>query len=348
MNENNNNNYDDININNSQFNSKINQSYKIESSNNYQKELNEYLNEEKMEKNPKEENNNDSNFYKNQINCIKGEIILLKSKISENELIINQYKKTIEELNVKHSEELEVYQNKINELNNYIIAIYKFFNNITTKYIPSLKFYYDNDNSFSLINQNEFNAKLNIIENYISSIQNNTKENINYQFNKVDLNQNILQNENQEEISTSKFNEPNSTNDFIKQSNSNERKNIIEDITNYNSGEFHHNNQQGLVNLYKNLEEKFDMLEKEIEAGKKNRYDYTDESINSIRNNAQINCNLEIQKQMFLENLYKKELKKKKSKNNKEIEKNKKKYSFSKIDKKSGNKDKNNINKKKK
>ena len=97
---------------------------------------------------------------------------MLKSKLSENELIINDYRNTINVLNSKHTEEINNLNSHINELNNYILLIYQFFNNIAKKYLPELNFNYDeNQDNFKLIDLNEFKSKLGMIDYYIYNLK---------------------------------------------------------------------------------------------------------------------------------------------------------------------------------
>ena len=73
----------------------ININNQTDINNNYNKDLNDYLNDNKYSLN---QNNNDNaglEYYKKEIKTIRQEIILLKTKISENELVINQYKNNI-------------------------------------------------------------------------------------------------------------------------------------------------------------------------------------------------------------------------------------------------------------
>ena len=65
-----------------------NKTEQINLSENYKKELNEYtksLNQNNTEINNKINQNNNVNYYKKEINSIRQQIILLKSKIAENE-----------------------------------------------------------------------------------------------------------------------------------------------------------------------------------------------------------------------------------------------------------------------
>ena len=75
----------------------INKTEQINLSEKYKKELNDYniaLTQDDNEINNKINPNNNINYYKKEINTIRQQIILLKSKISENELNINDYKNT--------------------------------------------------------------------------------------------------------------------------------------------------------------------------------------------------------------------------------------------------------------
>ena len=380
----------DILNNNIQFNdtTKTNQ---INLSNNYHKELNEYLNNENKINNKLLNNNINNNFlsnnnadnYNKEINSMKQEIILLKSQISENELVINQYKKTINSLNTKYTEEINNFRNQINILNNYILLIYEFFNNISKNFVPQLNFSYNaNENNFILIDIKEFEEKLNIIEQYIYSINNNINNNINNEKNfntkenedQIQNNDNInninekiinINNNNNEEIKDEidnknnieeekfKLNDNNFSNQFnninfplkynqninlLKNNNyENNNYDIVEQLPeennnintynniniNYSNNEEDNNNNLGLIQLYKNLENKFDMLEKEIEEGKRNKYEYLNEADNNVNNNINLtdmNNNIEYQKQYFLESLYKEE----KAKKNRSAKKNNK------------------------
>ena len=86
----------------------INKTEQINLSENYKKDLNDYnraLTQNENEINNKINPNNNINYYKKEINTIRQQIILLKSKISENELIINDYKNAINVLKESHAEE---------------------------------------------------------------------------------------------------------------------------------------------------------------------------------------------------------------------------------------------------
>ena len=112
--------------NNLELNSK-NKNEQINLSNNYKKELNQYNDEliqNDNEINNKINPNNNIEYYKKEINSIRQQIVLLKSKISENELIINDYKNTINNLNEKHATEIKEANNQIKIFN---FKYYRFY-----------------------------------------------------------------------------------------------------------------------------------------------------------------------------------------------------------------------------
>ena len=152
-------------------------------SNNYNQELNTYLKNENKEKNLNINNRNETNelnAQEKEISTLRQEMVLLKTKITENELTINQYKKNINTLKSEHSEEIKNFKNHIDLLNNYILAIYGFLNKITNDYYPELNFnYFYQENIFKLLDIQEFNEKLLLLENYISSFHSICNENNN-------------------------------------------------------------------------------------------------------------------------------------------------------------------------
>ena len=298
-----------------------NKTEQINLSQNYKRELNEYnkaLAQNNNEINNKINPNNDINYYKKEINTIRQEIILLKSKISENELIINDYKNTINVLKSKHTEELNDLNNHINILNDYILLIYQFFNDISKKYLPQLNFNYDsNQNQFKLIDINEFNNKLKVIDNYIFNLNNNQihfkkSQNLNNN-NKANNFKNFEKiNSNEEKIRMEKEDKKydmikNFNNDFIIQKLKEDSNNL------YDDDDYLENNNLGVIQLYKNLENKFDILEKAIEEGKKNKYDFMIEENkeNNLKSNdiilTNISNNFEYEKNNLLEELYRNE-----------------------------------------
>ena len=293
----------------------INKTEQINLSENYKKDLNDYnraLTQNENEINNKINPNNNINYYKKEINTIRQQIILLKSKISENELIINDYKNTINVLKESHAEEINSLNNHISILNDYILVIYQFFNEISKKYIPSLNFQYDsNQNEFKLIDINEFQNKLRTIGDYIFNI-NKVKNNIFLNNDMQGTNEKINPNEEKirmekEDIKIGAF--KNFNNDFIIQK-------LKEDSgNNYNIDDNEQeNNNSHLFQIYKNLENKFDLLEKAIEEGKKNKYDFINEENKEMDLNDNNNIlltnfgnKIEHDKNKFLEELYRNE-----------------------------------------
>ena len=293
----------------------INKTEQINLSENYKKDLNDYnraLTQNENEINNKINPNNNINYYKKEINTIRQQIILLKSKISENELIINDYKNTINVLKESHAEEINNLNNHISILNDYILVIYQFFNEISKKYIPSLNFQYDsNQNEFKLIDINEFQNKLRTIGDYMFNI-NKVKNNIFLNNDMQGTNEKINPNEEKirmekEDIKIGAF--KNFNNDFIIQK-------LKEDSgNNYNIDDNEQeNNNSHLIQIYKNLENKFDLLEKAIEEGKKNKYDFINEENKEMDLNDNNNIlltnfgnKIEHDKNNFLEELYRNE-----------------------------------------
>ena len=88
----------------------INKTEQINLSEKYKKELNDCgmaLTQDDNEINNKINPNNNINYYKKEINTIRQQIILLKSKISENELIINDYKNTIKNKSFRRNKQFK-------------------------------------------------------------------------------------------------------------------------------------------------------------------------------------------------------------------------------------------------
>ena len=266
--------------------------------------------------------NNNINYYKKELNSIRQQIILLKSKLSENELIINDYRNTINVLNSKHTEEINNLNSHINEQNNYILLIYQFFNNIAKKYLPELNFNYDaNQDNFKLIDLNEFKSKLGMIDYYIynlkiNEINSQNIEPINNNKNNEFLNSNNYNNFeiiNAEEEKL-RMEKEDKRNDIIKNFNNDYiiQKLKEENNNSYNNDNANESNNLGVIQLYKNLENKFDILEKAIEEGKKNKYDFVqeEEKDDELNNNiilTNFSNNIEQEKNIFLEGLYRNE-----------------------------------------
>lgn len=308
----------------------INKTEQVNLSENIKKELNDYnksLSQNNIEINYKINPNNNINYYKKEINTIRQQIIILKSKISENELIINDYKNTINVLNTKHSEEIKNLNNHINVLNDYILLIYQFFNDISMKYLPQINFKFDpSQNQLKLIDINEFQKKLGMIDEYIFDLRKDrNKEQIieyindNYKNNEI-LNNKIVKNFKFEKIKADeeklRMEQEDKKNNIIKNFNNDFiiRKLREDNYNQYDDNNNNENNNLRIIQLYKNLENKFDILEKEIEEGKKNRYDIMDENNEDMELNNNNNIiltnysnNIEQEKNNFLEGLYRNE-----------------------------------------
>ena len=298
---------------------------KINLSQKYQKELDNYnqsLIQNNNEINDKINPNNNINYYKKELNSIRQQIILLKSKLSENELIINDYRNTINVLNSKHTEEINNLNSHINELNNYILLIYQFFNNIAKKYLPELNFNYDaNQDNFKLIDLSEFKSKLGMIDYYIYNLKSNEINSQNIEP--------INNNKNNEFLNSNNFNNfeiINAEEEKLRMEKEDKRNDIIKNFNNdyiiqklkeennnsYNNDNVSETNNLGVIQLYKNLENKFDILEKAIEEGKKNKYDFVqeEEKDDELNNNiilTNFSNNIEQEKNIFLEGLYRNE-----------------------------------------
>ena len=306
-----------------------NKTEQINLSENYKKEFDEHtksLNQNNTEINNKINQNNNVNYYKKEINTIRQQIILLKSKISENELIINDYKNTINVLNTKHTEEINNLNNHINALNDYILLIYQFFNNIAMKYLPQINFKFDpSQNQLKLIDINEFQNKLKMIDEYIFDLRKNRNKEPNIEY----INYNNKNNEilNNKIVNNFKFEKIKADEEKIQMEKEDKKNDIIKNFNNdfiikklrednynqYNDDNDYENNNLRVMQLYKNLENKFDILEKAIEEGKKNKYDILDENNEDMElNNNNIiltnySNNVEQEKNNFLEGLYRNE-----------------------------------------
>ena len=318
----------------------INKTEQINLSEKYKKEFNAYndsLIQNDNDINNKINPNNAINYYKKEINSIRQQIILLKSKISENELIINDYKNTINVLNSKHSEEINDLNNHINNLNDYILLIYQFFNNCAMKYLPELNFYYDSSkDKFKLIDIKEFQNKLGMIDYYIYNLKNNVNKIQNEEnINKFSKNSELLNNNKINDFKN--FEKIKSDEERIRMEKEDKKCNIINNFNNdyiiqkmkeetnssYNNDDNSENNNLGVIQLYKNLENKFDILEKAIEEGKQKEYDLINEEDKELDINNNIimtnfSNNVEQEKNIFLEGLYRNEqlLQNKKEKKN--------------------------------
>ena len=210
----------------------------------------------------------------------KSEITKLKQKISE-------YESNIEETKIKYKEQIENYTFQIKEYNSYIHLSYIFFNNLAKNAITNLNFDLSKNNLI-LISIDEFKQKLNQIENFIYDI---LKENSNMKikYHKLlEMNNQLCNNyENERNINSEQdVNNNNFINDSFHTSSSNFNtinktpENVFEnnydnisiikkpDINIFDRKDSNNIQQQGTLEIYKTLEQRVNMLEKELNIQK--------------------------------------------------------------------------------
>ena len=210
----------------------------------------------------------------------KNEINKLKQKISE-------YESIIEETKIKYKEQIENYTIQIKEYNTYIHLSYIFFNNLAKNAITNLNFDLSKNNLI-LISIDEFKQKLNQIENFIYDI---LKENSNMKikYHKLlEMNSQLCNNYENERNNNSEqdVNNNNYINDSFHTSSSNFNtinktpENVFEnnydnisiikkpDINIFDRKDSNNIQQQGTLEIYKTLEQRVNMLEKELNIQK--------------------------------------------------------------------------------
>ena len=210
----------------------------------------------------------------------KNEINKLKQKISE-------YESIIEETKIKYKEQIENYTIQIKEYNTYIHLSYIFFNNLAKNAITNLNFDLSKNNLI-LISIDEFKQKLNQIENFIYDI---LKENSNMKikYHKLlEMNNQLCNNYENERNNNSEqdVNNNNYINDSFHTSSSNFNtinktpENVFEnnydnisiikkpDINIFDRKDSNNIQQQGTLEIYKTLEQRVNMLEKELNIQK--------------------------------------------------------------------------------
>ena len=215
-------------------------------------------------------------------NELSNEIKDLKHRISEYDSIIELTKS-------KYNEELEKYKLQIGEYNTYIHLSYLFFNNITNNAMSSLNFDLKENNSI-LISIEEFRQKLNQIENYIyDTLKENA--NIKIKYHKLlEMNNQLCNNlDNESNNNNDKnSNKPNLINDSFQTASSIFNTNVKgpENIFDNNYEQISINKKpdinildrkdsnniptQGTLEIYKTLEQRVNILEKELKIQKKN------------------------------------------------------------------------------
>ena len=221
----------------------------------------------------KKESDKNNEQFKNEINK-------LKQKISE-------YESIIEETKIKYKEQIENYTIQIKEYNTYIHLSYIFFNNLAKNAITNLNFDLSKNNLI-LISIDEFKQKLNQIENFIYDI---LKENSNMKikYHKLlEMNNQLCNNYENERNNNSEqdVNNNNYINDSFHTSSSNFNtinktpENVFEnnydnisiikkpDINIFDRKDSNNIQQQGTLEIYKTLEQRVNMLEKELNIQK--------------------------------------------------------------------------------
>ena len=107
-----------------------------------------------------------------EINKLVEENLSLKSQLIENNAKLNHYDNILQRADIKYQEEINNYQKQLIKYNNYIHEIYIFFHNISANYLPELNFSLDKNES-TLLNFEDFQHKLQLIENYICNLNKN-------------------------------------------------------------------------------------------------------------------------------------------------------------------------------
>lgn len=158
-------------------------------------------------------------------NEFNDEIEILKNKIS-------QYEVSLENTKVQYQKQINFYVQQLSNYNTLITIISNFFKNISKKFIPNYNFNIPNiiiePNNFVPLNQKDIEEKFNKIEEYISDLNSELNEykerekehltiDRNYDFDKNEIDKYIIQNNKiKETISNTNYNNIYSgENDFI-------------------------------------------------------------------------------------------------------------------------------------
>ena len=254
--------------------------------------------------------------FQEQINQLKKENELLKKNIEENEnkevsedlthqlmdlkKQLGEYDSSIEITKSKYNEEIEKLKYQIRDYNSYIHLTYLFFHNITNNALSSLGFNIEKQNNI-LISIEEFQQKLIQIENFIYDI---LKENSNLKikYHKLlESNNNKLFNEiNEVEVINNNFDRNNISNNIVNDSYNTSGSNFMpkgpENVFENNYENFSnnknqnlelnnidkkcHNNcdSQGTLEIYKTLEQRLNILEKELNIQKNFQNNYNNQN----------------------------------------------------------------------
>ena len=277
------------NLNSKNFSDNLSKNKTLEEENIELMKQNKILKEKFEEIYLKKESDKNNEQFKNEINK-------LKQKISE-------YESIIEETKIKYKEEIENYTIQIKEYNTYIHLSYIFFNNLAKNAITNLNFDLSKNNLI-LISIDEFKQKLNQIENFIYDI---LKENSNMKikYHKLlEMNNQLCNNyENERNINSEQdVNNNNFINDSFHTSSSNFNtinktpENVFEnnydnisiikkpDINIFDRKDSNNIQQQGTLEIYKTLEQRVNMLEKELNIQKNyhNNINQNNKNYNSL------------------------------------------------------------------
>ena len=254
--------------------------------------------------------------FQEQINKLKKENEFLKKNIEENEnkevsedlthqlmdlkKKLGEYDSSIEITKSKYNEEIGKLKYQIRDYNSYIHLTYLFFHNITNNALSSLGFNIEKQNNI-LISIEEFQQKLIQIENFIYDI---LKENSNLKikYHKLlESNNNKLFNEdNIEEVINNNFEKNNISNNIVNDSyntsgsnfmakgpenvfennyeNFSNNKNQNQELKNVDIKTHNYCDSQGTIEIYKTLEQRLNILEKELNIQKNFQNNYNNQN----------------------------------------------------------------------
>ncbi len=254
--------------------------------------------------------------FQEQINQLKKENELLKKNIEENEnkevsedlthqlmdlkKKLGEYNSSIEITKSKYNEEIGKLKYQIRDYNSYIHLTYLFFHNITNNALSSLGFNIEKQNNI-LISIEEFQQKLIQIENFIYDI---LKENSNLKIKYHKLlesnNNKLFKEDNIEEVINNNFEKNNISNNIVNDSYNTSGSNFMpkgpENVFENNYENFSNNknqnqelkiidkkthnycDSQGTLEIYKTLEQRLNILEKELNIQKNFQNNYNNQN----------------------------------------------------------------------
>ncbi len=254
--------------------------------------------------------------FQEQINQLKKENELLKKNIEENEnkevsedlthqlmdlkKKLGEYNSSIEITKSKYNEEIGKLKYQIRDYNSYIHLTYLFFHNITNNALSSLGFNIEKQNNI-LISIEEFQQKLIQIENFIYDI---LKENSNLKIKYHKLlesnNNKLFKEDNIEEVINNNFEKNNISNNIVNDSyntsgsnfmpkgpenvfennyeNFSNNKNQNQELNNVDIKTHNYCDSQGTIEIYKTLEQRLNILEKELNIQKNFQNNYNNQN----------------------------------------------------------------------